>query len=413
MPQYTTPIGLTSQFSFCGLPLRLDTYAGCALSCTYCFARLRGGNSNTNKIRFANPIQIINRFKNSNERPGATTGLVSELIRSRQPIHFGGMSDPFQPIEQRMQITKQVLEYLCLIKYPLVISTRSPIISQNAYLEILNTNPNVVVQFSFSTLSDKIAKVTEPFAYSPSELLKAIEKLSTKNIITTVRWQPYIPGVSEQPKEFVKQISSVGIRHIAIEHLKLPLEKHNPLWKRLATKLNFDILQFYKTNGAYRDGRELILPTGFKIRALMELKSALSGSNITVGAADNDLQHLSDSDCCCSGVDQFPGFENWNKYQIGHAIKKSEGNRILYSSIAEYWRPQGSIDKHLNSKSRIKSTNINRHLVIDDYILERWENLDSEFNPTKYFGIEFNGERDINGLKVFDWNEDIFKYLQL
>lgn len=59
MDKYSTPFGLIGQFSFCGLPLRLDTYAGCGLSCTYCFARLRGGGALTSKIRKPNFFEVV------------------------------------------------------------------------------------------------------------------------------------------------------------------------------------------------------------------------------------------------------------------------------------------------------------------------------------------------------------------
>src|SRR5882762_9368952 len=86
---YITPLGLTSQFSFCGLPLRLDTYAGCAISCSYCFARLRGGNAQTNKIRYADPDSVITRFQNAFSKPEVATGVVAELVRNKTPLHFG------------------------------------------------------------------------------------------------------------------------------------------------------------------------------------------------------------------------------------------------------------------------------------------------------------------------------------
>jgi DNA repair photolyase len=47
---YTTPLSLTSQFFFCGLPLRLDSYRGCAFQCSFCYARYRGGNTPNDSV---------------------------------------------------------------------------------------------------------------------------------------------------------------------------------------------------------------------------------------------------------------------------------------------------------------------------------------------------------------------------
>jgi len=401
---YSTPIGLTSQFSFCGLPFRLDTYAGCALSCSYCFARIRGGSADTNKIRIADSQKIITKFFNAEQSPESNTGITSEYIRNRTPIHLGGMSDPFQPIEEKQEVTYRVLKYLCQIEYPIVISTKSTIIGKQKYLDILKTNRNLVVQFSFSTTRDTLSKILEPYSYDPSEILKTIELLSSHNINTTVRWQPYIPNVSESFEEFISRISSTGVKHLGFEHLKLPFEKNGTLWKRLISNINFDINKYYEENDAKIDGRELILPPDFKLKNANQIKKLCTDNNISFGSADNDIQYLSDYDCCCSGVDQFKGFENWNKFQIAHAIKKSNGNQITFDLIENEWFPKGAIDKHLNSKSRIPKQ-LKNHNTVKHYIMDRWENLNSIFNPTTFLGVKFSGLRDKNGIRIFEWEQ--------
>ena len=402
---YKNPIGITSQFSFCGLPFRLDTYAGCAYSCTYCFARLRGGNVNTKKIRIANPDLIISKFKNAINKPKYTTGIIAEFIRNQTPLHFGGMSDPFQPIESTKKITLQILKYLCSIQYPLVISTKSNLLANPQYLEILKDNPYVVVQFSFSTIQDSVGELVEPYALKPSEILKAIEHLSKHDVKTTIRWQPYIPNVSDSPTDFVQTANNVGVKHIGFEHLKLPVERDNPLWKKLVSKLQFDITKYYKDLNCVSDGRELVLPTLIKLSTALLVKSECHKVGLSFGAADNEIQHLSDYDCCCSGIDQFIGFENWNKFQIGYAIKKSIGKKIKFSTIGNQWRPQGSIDQYLNSKTRIEKSN--GHNKIDHYIYSRWEDLNSPFNPTRYFGVVDTDERDDSGMRVYEWNDSL------
>lgn len=401
---YSTPLSLTSQFSFCGLPFRLDTYAGCALSCSYCFARLRGGNADTNKIRIAESEKIITKFKNAYKYPDSNSGVNSEYIRNRTPLHLGGMSDPFQPIEEKHEVTYRVLKYLCEIEYPLVISTKSTLIGKQKYLDILKTNKNIVVQFSFSTTRDNLSDIIEPYSYNPSDILKTIELLSSSGIKTTIRWQPYIPNVSEPFEEFISRISSVGALHLSFEHLKLPFEKNNTLWKRLISNIDFDIKKFYIEKNAINDGRELILPAKFKLENAIQVKKLCIDNNISFGSADNDIQYLSDYDCCCSGVDQFEGFENWNKFQIAYAIKKSKGENITFDLIENEWYPKGAIDKHLNSKSRINKVN-NTHNNVKNYILDRWENTKSPFNPINFLDIEYNNLKDELGRKVYEWKK--------
>lgn len=409
MYKYSTPLGFTSQFSFCGLPVRLDTYSGCSFSCTYCFARLRGGNTGSNKLKVADPNSVIKFFKTAFEKPDMSTGLLSNAIRKRMPVHLGGMSDPFQPIERTEKTTLKLLTYLCKIQYPIVVSTRSNLVADQEYLAPLRDNPNVVLQFSFSSSLDSVSKVTEPFALSPSEIFPAINKLSSKGIKTTVRWQPLIPSVSESPERFVKNISDLGVRHLGLEHLKLPVERKSLLWQRLTTQLGFDIFKFYQEVGAVADGREYILPPEFKLPNIVRSKQLSNQYGLTFGAADNEFQFLSDNYCCCSGVDQFPGFDNWNKYQISYAVKSSNYEDITFDLIRNEWYPLGAIDKHLNSQSRIKNkTEFNQ---IPDYIKERWENLKSAFNPTKMFGVIYSGRRDLWGYKIYEWDMDKVKLM--
>src|SRR5438270_3698567 len=89
---YTTPLSLTSQFFFCGLPLRLDSYRGCAFQCSFCYARYRGGNTPDDSIVPADPKTLERVFQRTfrEEQP---PGVIGQFLRRSVPIHFGGMSD--------------------------------------------------------------------------------------------------------------------------------------------------------------------------------------------------------------------------------------------------------------------------------------------------------------------------------
>lgn len=86
------------------------------------------------------------------------------------------------------------------------------------------------------------------------------------------------------------------------------------------------------------------------------------------------------------------------------------GNQIIFDLIANEWTPKGSIDKYLNSESRI--TKNESHNRIEDYIIHRWENLSSDFNPTRFYGVKDSGLRDKNGFRIFDWDLKIKNIIQ-
>ena len=161
---FTRPISITSQFPFCGLPLRLDTYAGCGFRCSYCFARYRGGATFGDNIRPANPETIKRIFHLAIDLRRFPTGVIAQCLRRRMPIHFGGMSDGFQPAEARYRVTEAVLRVLARYSYPTVISTRGSLIGEGLYLDLLKSIGPVVAQFSFSTTRKQIASKVEPFS---------------------------------------------------------------------------------------------------------------------------------------------------------------------------------------------------------------------------------------------------------
>ena len=175
MTTYTTPFGVTSQYAFCGLPLRLDSYRGCSFRCLYCFARNRGGaRSNDEVVVPADPNYVARVLTQALNESRSPNGLIASFLRQRVPIHFGGMSDPFQPAERSFNVTKRILEAVRQYDYPLVISTRSALVAEKSYLAILKELSSVVVQFSFSSTADEIAKLVGPGCVPPSDLLRTV-----------------------------------------------------------------------------------------------------------------------------------------------------------------------------------------------------------------------------------------------
>lgn len=400
--RYSNPLGLTSQFSFCGLPLRLDSYVGCAFQCSYCFARYRGGKTSGESVRPANPDaveRVIRRAMNDGN------GLVAQFLRRRVPIHFGGMSDPFQPLEIKERVSLAILKTLVSTQYPTVISTKSALVGSPEYLGVLR-EARVLVQFSFSSSRDDIAVRVEPAAHPPSRVLGAMEELAASGIAVSARWQPFIPGVSESAGEFARKVAGSGAKHVGFEHLKLPVERGHRLWGVLQEGIGDNLLQRYRRLAVYRDGREFVLPAREKIPALLEARNAVRANGMTFGAADNDLQYLSDTSCCCSGADTLDGFENWFKFQIGYAIRQCRGRMITFESLRNEWRPSEPVDRHLNSRSRL-STRDGSAGSMDDHIRSKWNNPRAAGSPASFFGVlPCESSRD-TGEMAYEWSPEV------
>ena len=403
--KYSNPLSVTSQFFFCGLPLRLDSYRGCGFQCNFCYARYRGGNGPDDAVIPADPHTLGRRLREAFHGSEDQISFIGQFLRRRCPLHFGGMSDPFQPAEITHRVSQQFLTDLAKYHYPTVISTRSHLVAEERYLDLLQENGNVVVQFSFVSTDNSISSRFEPTSSSPLQLLGAMNRLRKSGIHVTCRWQPYIPTVSESPSKFVPRVTDAGAQHVALEHMKLPFEKSHRLWRQFIAGARTNLLAYFENIGTRVDGREYVLAAKVKLPIVLKTREVVHNCGATFGAADNEFQYLSDTSCCCSGVDQFEGFNGWFKHQIAHAVRKCRGGRITYGAIAKEWLPEGSVDRWLNSRTRL-GTRFEKEGTIADHIKYRWNSPSLPFSPASFNGVEPSDEYTTSGYRVYRWSPD-------
>jgi DNA repair photolyase len=396
---YSRPLTVTSQFSFCSLPLRLDSYRGCSFGCGYCFAIQRGGNVPDKNIVPADPEALERAFKYA-ERISARQSLVGQMLNRRVPIHFGGMSDPFQPAERKWGTTRSFLKTLAGRNYPVVISTKGTLVSNPEYVGLLKDIGNVVVQFSFSTLDHVQARRIEPNTAPPSDLLRSMEGLASSGVKVSCRWQPFIKGISGSPQTFVNQIAQVGASHIALEHLKVPTEIRKRALGIEGNAVLESIKNAYKGLGALRDGREYVLPSSKKIDTCLEVRDRAHDAGMTFGAADNEFLPYSDGEACCSGVDKFSGFQNVFRFNVACAVRRGRGGDITYDSISNEWRPEGNVDRYLNSQSRI-AHRLGVNGSIEDHVRYRWGTRGVSGGPMSFYGVESTDRISNLGFAVY------------
>lgn len=361
-------------------------------------------STNDSKVQPADPDYLKRLFKRVFDEQKPNTTIISQFLERKVPLHFGGMSDPFQPAEAKFKTTLNYLLALKYYEYPLAISTRGDLIATEPYLSILKEMKSVVVQFSMSSMDDRIASIAEDERVSPSRILKAMEILRSNSIRVTCRWQPYIPGVSTSPEEYISKVASAGCLHISFEHLKILIGRRSNVVNAIQELTNRNIYKEYTSAGALHLGTELILPAKNRLETVLHVKDLALDSKMSFGAADNDLQYLSSTETCCSGVDNFSGFENWFKHQIANAVRRSKGEKyITISSILDEWSPIGSIDRYLNSMSRL-SSRIGSEGSLKDHIIYRWNASGKEGCPDFYYGVSATGRFDKNNAMIYQWD---------
>nr|WP_240773461.1 radical SAM protein [Pontibacter sp. SGAir0037] len=389
-------MSITSQLPHCSLPLRLDSYSKCSYRCSYCFAKNRGGNHPPKGIKTIN-YKSVDKLLCKSLKLGeeSTKTVISQLLEKRTPIHFGGMSDPFMQYEEFGQKTLETLKVLRDYCYPTIISTKGTLITKDEYLEILSQSL-VTTQISFSSLDDKVSSLIEFNTPLPSERLNVIKSLAEVCWVSA-RLQPLIPGELDSAIEAIKALAKSGVKHVSVELLKLPLSEYSKLTSQIANAVGREIQEYYSERRLM--GLEFLVNRDYALLVHKKLAKVAREVNISYSSADTDLLPYDSSDCCCSGVHELPGFENYYRYTFSQAIRnalRENSDLLMYRHLSCEWAPGGPINQYLNSKSRVNDAN-----NVVGWMAAKWNSSSKSIGPLAFYGIEETDSYDENGMKIY------------
>ena len=166
-------LNVSSKFAICGVPIRVDTYKNCSFGCAYCFSNCRKIMEFEKTLQIAN-IQSVERRLDRifNKKKYDNTSFLDTLIADKITWHCGGMSDPFQPVEQRYHITEQLVDVCNKYDISILFSTKSN------DLYGANIRPDLhTFQFSVSNVDNrKDLEKNVPTIESRYELYKNLKK---------------------------------------------------------------------------------------------------------------------------------------------------------------------------------------------------------------------------------------------
>ncbi len=182
-----------------GFDRSINPYRGCEHGCIYCFARPTHAYMGLSPgIDFETKLFA---------KPDAAKLLEAELAKSGyevRPIAMGTNTDPYQPIERRYEITRQVLQVLLKLRHPVTIVTKSNLVVRD--LDVLSemAKLNIArVALSVTTLDRKLARKMEPRAPTPERRLDAIRALSATGVPVAVMVAPIVPGLTDHEMETI------------------------------------------------------------------------------------------------------------------------------------------------------------------------------------------------------------------
>jgi DNA repair photolyase len=210
----------------------INPYRGCEHGCSYCYARpTHAFLGHSPGLDFETELYA---------KTNAAEVLRKEISRRRyvpRTIALGTVTDPYQPIERRYAITRQILEVLAEARHPVGIVTKSALVVRDIdILQKMAADGLVKVALSVTTLDRRLARSMEPRAATPGKRLEAVRQLAEAGIPVQVMVAPIIPGLNDHEIEAILEAAhEAGAREAGYVMLRLPLELKDIFREWLAT----------------------------------------------------------------------------------------------------------------------------------------------------------------------------------
>lgn len=208
--EYINAKTIISQYSenpsWFGINYNMNIYKGCCHGCIYCDSRSKCyGIEDFDRVRVKeNSIEIIRKELKGKRKTGV--------------VGTGAMSDPYNPFEKKLMLTRAALEEINNYNYGISIATKSPLVVRDK--DILNKikgHSPVLVKITITTFDDELCKKIEPNVPVSSERFKAIKELSDSGIYTGVLLMPILPFINdteENIKNIVRKASQCGAKFV-------------------------------------------------------------------------------------------------------------------------------------------------------------------------------------------------------
>ena len=303
-----------SQIPICDVPIRYDTYTGCTHACSYCFAKRL---SDITQVGLGEtPRQLLNFIQG--KRSSVTSWCDWDI-----PIHWGGVSDPFQPCERLYRRSLESLKVFRETKYPYIVSTKATLPAEDEYLDIIK-DTNVV--FQVSMVSEQYNKF-ESGCPSFAERLEMVKTLTPYVKRMVIRAQPFVLEVEQDIIDAMPAYRDAGVYGIILEGMKYRTKRA-------------DTEKWYGDN---------VLKKGLLKRSFQRIKEEAHKHNLVFLCGENRLRSMSDDLTCC-GCGGLEGFEvnklNFNSFNLGREYEPTKAQQTTGTAGAFITMLQGMEHKY-------------------------------------------------------------------
>lgn len=197
----------------------INPYRGCEHGCIYCYAR-----PTHEYLGFSAGLDFETRILVKEEAPALLRKELSSKRWTPKVVALSGVTDPYQPIERHIRLTRRCLEVLLEFRNPVGIITKNALVTRDIDLfRPLAALDAISVGVSITTLDAALHRVMEPRASAPHERLRAVERLADAGVPVHVMVAPVIPGLTDHEiPRILEAAAAAGASRASFIVIRLP-----------------------------------------------------------------------------------------------------------------------------------------------------------------------------------------------
>jgi DNA repair photolyase len=202
-----------------GFDASLNPYRGCEHGCAYCYAR-----PTHEYLGFSAGLDFETRILIKEDAPELLRRELDSPRWEPQVLALSGVTDPYQPIERRLEITRRCLTVLAEYRNPVAVITKNALVTRDSdLLSVLARHDAASVAVSVTTLDPELARRLEPRASRPADRLRAIRHLAASGVPVGVMVAPVLPGLTDHEiPAILEAAADAGARFASYTLLRLP-----------------------------------------------------------------------------------------------------------------------------------------------------------------------------------------------
>ncbi len=237
----------------------MNLYRGCAHGCVYC-------DSRSLCYQFTHPFEDIEVKRNAPE-------LLEAILRKKRKrimIGTGSMSDPYQPCEETLCLTRRCLELIDRYGFGATVITKSDRVLRDMELfESIHRKAKSVLQMTLTVADDKLSRVLEPNVCPSSRRYEVLKEFQRQGVPTVVWMAPFLPFLTDTGENFEQLMDwclDAGVRGIICFGIGMTLRDGNREYFYRALDTHFPGLsERYRT--VYGDAYELVSENSTRLMA--------------------------------------------------------------------------------------------------------------------------------------------------